>query len=87
MAKFYWQKACSARIEYVMSKVHRCMGGTYIKVLSEATSSLPQLAYGVFTKSLQHKWTFLLCVVPQCGQPLQELHWSLFLFPTGHVWY
>ena len=49
----------------------------HIDVLSEAASSQPQLAYAALSKSLQHEWTFLLHVVPQCGQLFQKLDLSL----------
>ena len=65
------------RDEYVMSKVDRWV--RHIDVLSEAASSQPQLAYTVLSRSLQHEWTFLLRVVPQCGQLFQKLDLSLFL--------
>ena len=65
------------RDEYVMSKVHRWV--RHIDVLSETTSSQPQLAYAVLLRSLQHEWTFLPCVVPQCGQLFKKLNLSFFL--------
>ena len=49
----------------------------HIYVLSEAASSQPQLAFAVLSLSLQHEWTFLLRVVPQCDQLFQELDFSL----------
>ena len=64
--------------EYVMSKVHRWVRHI-IDVMSEAASSQPQLAYAALSRSLQHEWTFLLRVVPQCGQLFQELDLSLLL--------
>ena len=63
------------RDEYVMSKVDRWM--RHIDVLSEAASTQPQLAYAALSRSLQHEWTFLLRVVPQCGQLFQKLDLSL----------
>ena len=63
------------RDEYVMSKVDRWV--RHIDVLSEAASSQPQLAYAALSRSLQHEWTFLLRVVPQCGQLFQKLDLSL----------
>ena len=68
--------SCRERDEYVMSKVHRWV--RYIDVLSEAASSQPQLAYAALSRSLQHEWTFLLLVVPQCGQLFEKLDLSLF---------
>ena len=62
--------------EYVMSKVRRWVG--HLDVLAEAASIQPQLAYAALSRSLQHKWTFLLRVVPQCGQLFQEIELSLF---------
>ena len=47
-------------------------------MLSEASLSKPQLAYAAVSRSLQHKWTFLLRVVPQCSQLFQKLELSLF---------
>ena len=59
-----------------MSKVHWWVG--HIDLLSEAALTQPQLAYAALSRSLQHEWTFLLRVVPQCGQLFQELEMSLF---------
>ena len=64
------------RDEYVMSKVRRWVG--HLDLLSEAALTQPQLAYAALSRSLQHEWTFLLRVVPQCGQLFQELELSLF---------
>ena len=61
----------------MMSKVYRWV--RHIDVLSETASSQPQLANATLSRSLQHEWTFLLRVVPQCGQLFQELDLSLFL--------
>jgi len=36
-------------------------------VLAEAASTQSQLAYAALTKSLQHKWNFLLHVISKCG--------------------
>ena len=58
------------------SKVHRWVG--HLDVLAEAASTQPQLAYAALSRSLQHEWTFLLRVVPQCGQLFQEIELSLF---------
>jgi len=44
-----------------VSKV--CRWVKHINVLAEAASTQPQLAYVTLTKSLQHEWNFLLCVV------------------------
>ena len=60
----------------IMSKVQWWVG--HLDLLSEAALTQPQLAYAVLLRSLQHKWTFLLCVVLQCGQLFQELEMSLF---------
>ena len=57
------------RNEYVISRV--CRWVWHINVLAQAASTHPQLVYAAFTRSLQHEWTFLLCVVPQCG-PLSQ---------------
>ena len=54
-----------------MSKVDRWV--RHIDVLSEAASSQPQLAYAALSRSLQHEWTFLLRVVPHCGQLFRNL--------------
>ena len=56
----------SERDEYVMSKVHKWVG--HVDVLAGAVVTQPQLAYATLSRSLQHKWKFLLLVVPQCGQ-------------------
>ena len=64
------------RGEYVMSKVRRWVG--HVNVLAQVASTQPQLAYAALTRSLQYEWTFLLCVVPQCGPLFQELELSLF---------
>ena len=66
----------SEKDEYVMSKVRRWVG--HLDVLAEAASTQPQLAYAALSRSLQHEWTFLLRVVPQCGQLFQEIELSLF---------
>ena len=66
----------SERDEYVVSKVQRWVG--HLDLLSEAALTQPQLAYAALSRSLQHEWTFLLRVVPQCGQLFQELEMSLF---------
>ena len=47
-------------------------------MLSEAALSQPQLAYAALSRSLQHKWTFLLRVIPQCSHLFQKLKLSLF---------
>jgi len=59
-----------------MSKV--CRWVEHVDVLAKAALAQPQLAYAAFLRSLQHKWTFLLCVVPQYGSLFQELELSLF---------
>jgi len=56
---------------YVMSKVEKWVG--HVKVLSDVAVTQPQLAYAGFTKSLQHKWAFLMCVIPGCGPLFLEL--------------
>ena len=66
----------SERDEYVMSKVRQWVG--HLDLLSEAALTQLQLAYAALSRSLQHEWTFLLHVVPQCGQLFQELELSLF---------
>ena len=66
----------TGREEYVLSKVRRWV--EHVKVLAEAASTQPQLAYTALTRSLQHEWTFLLRVVPQCSSLFQELEQSLF---------
>ena len=66
----------SERDEYVMSKVQRWV--SHLDLLFEAALTQPQLAYAALSRSLQHEWTFLLCVVPQCGQLFQDLEMSLF---------
>ena len=66
----------SEKDEYVMSKVHRWVG--HFDVLAEAASTQPQLAYAVLSRYLQYEWTFLLRVVPQCGQLFQKIELSLF---------
>ena len=45
--------------------------------LESMSVSQPQLAYAALSRSLQHEWTFLLRVVPQCGQLFQKLNLSL----------
>ena len=62
--------------EYVLSKVRKWVG--HVNVFAEAALTQPQLVYAALTKSLQHEWTFLLRVVPQCGELFQELEMSLF---------
>jgi len=75
----------SERDEYVMSKV--CRWVEHVDVLAKTALAQPQLAYAVFSRSSQHEWTFLLCVVPQCSLLFQELEFSLFsCFFTSHVW-
>ena len=68
----------SERDEYVMSKVHKWVG--HGNALAGAAVTQPQLAYAALSRSLQHKWNFLMCVVLQCGQLFQELEISLFCF-------
>ena len=76
----------SERDEYVMSKVCKWVG--YGDVLAGTAITQPQFAYAALSRSLQHKWKFLLRVVPQCGQLFQELEMSFFsCFCTSHVWY
>jgi len=59
--------SCSERDEYVMSKV--CRWVEHVDVLTKAALTQPQLAYAVFSRSLQHEWTFLLlfCYVLFCS--------------------
>ena len=66
----------SEKDEYVMSKVRRWVG--HLDVLAEAALTQPQLAYAALSRSLQHEWTFLLRIVPRCGQLFQEIELSLF---------
>ena len=66
----------SERDEYVRSKVRRWVG--HLDLLSEAALTQPQLAYAALSRFLQHEWTFLLHVVPQCSQLFQEIEMSLF---------
>ena len=66
----------SERDEYVMSKV--CKWVEHVDVLAGAAVTQPQLAYAALSRSLQHKWKFLLRVVLQCGLLFQELELSLF---------
>jgi len=61
----------SARDDYVLSKVHKWAG--YINILVDVALTQPQLAYAALVHSLQHEWTFLLCVIPHCGPLLGEL--------------
>jgi len=42
-------------------------------VLADVASTQPQLAYAALVHSLQHEWTFLLCVIPNCCPLLGEL--------------
>ena len=49
-----------------MSKVCKRVG--HVDVLAGAAVIQPQLAYAALSRSSQHEWNFLLCVVPQCGQ-------------------
>ena len=64
------------RDEYVISKVRKWVG--HVNALAEAAVTQLQLAYAALSRSLQHKWNFLICVVPQCGQLFRELEISLF---------
>ena len=68
----------SKRDEYVMSKV--CRWVKHIDVLSETALSQPLLAYAALSRSLQHKWTFLLRVLccSAVQQVFQEIELSLF---------
>jgi len=50
----------------------------HVDVLAKAAVTQPQLAYAVFSRSLQHEWNFLLRVVPQRSLLFQELESSLF---------
>ena len=65
----------SDQISYVTSKVQKWVG--HIKVLSDVATAQPQLAYAAFTKSLQHEWAFLMCVVPGCRPLFQELEHAI----------
>jgi len=74
----------SARDDYVLFKVYRWAG--HINVLADVALTQLQLAYAALVHSLQHEWTFLLCVIPHCGPLLGELerllasHFLLALF-------
>jgi len=57
----------SERDEYVMSKVCRWVESTSVDVLAKVAVTQPQLAYAAFSRSLQHKWTFLLRVALCCS--------------------
>jgi len=61
----------SARDDYVLSKFPRWAG--HINVLADVVSIQPQLAYAALVHSLQHEWTFLSCVIPNCGPLFGEL--------------
>ena len=71
---------------YVTSKVQKWVG--HIKVLSDVATAQPQLAYAAFTKPLQHKWAFLMRVVPGCGPLFQELEHAIhhYFLPTIFGW-
>ena len=58
--------SCRERDEYVMSKVRKWVG--HVNALAEAAVTQLQLAYAALSRSLQHKWNFLIFVVLQCGQ-------------------
>jgi len=62
---------------YVMAKVRRWV--EHVDVLAKAAVTQPQLTYAAFSRSLQHEWTFLLCVVPQCGLLFKNLSCHCFL--------
>ena len=66
----------SQKDKYVMSKVRKCVG--HVDVLAGAAVTEPQLAYAALSRSLWHKWKFVLCFVSHCGQLFQECELSLF---------
>ena len=49
----------------------------YVNTFSDIALIQPQLAYTAVTRSLQHEWTFLLRVLPDCGLLFQDLESSL----------
>ena len=49
----------------------------YVNTFSDIALTQPQLAYTAVTRSLQHEWTFLLRVLPNCGLLFQDLEFSL----------
>ena len=51
----------SERDQYVMSKVCKWLG--HGDVLAKAAVTQPKLACAAFSRYLQHKWNFLLCIV------------------------
>ena len=55
-----------------------CKRVEHVDVLAGEAVTQIQLAYAALSRSLQHKWKFLLRVVPWCGQLFQELKLSLF---------
>ena len=57
------------------NKVHKWV--THVHIFSDIALTQPQLAYMAVTRSLQHEWTFLLRVLPDCGLLFQDLESSL----------
>ena len=66
----------SQRDKYVMSKVRKWV--EHVDLLAVAAVTQPPLAYAALSRSLQHEWKFLLCVVLQCSQLFQVLELSPF---------
>ena len=50
---------------FVHQKVNKWVN--YVNMFSDIALIQPQLAYTAVTRSLQHEWTFLLRVLPDCG--------------------
>ena len=62
---------------FVHHKVNKWVN--YVNTFSDIALTQPhdQLAYTAVTRSLQHEWTFLLRVLPDCGLLFQDLESSL----------
>ena len=58
-------------LAYVSEKV--CKWVSNVRMFADIASTQPQLAYTAFTRSLQHEWTFLLRVIPNCHGVFQDL--------------
>lgn len=63
------------KVSFVTKKVKDWTNA--IQLLSSVAKKQPQAAFVGFTKSLQHEWTFLQRVVPDCGPLLSDIENSI----------
>ena len=60
---------------FVHHKVNKWVN--YVNMFSDIVLIQCQLAYTAVTRPLQHEWTFLLQVLPDCGLLFRDLESSL----------